>query len=82
MRGHYLIEQNYLMFSENLPNDLRASLLKSCDLTCMMCGIGPGQIDSYTGLRAILHLDCSNGKVLIEARCSICIEGRREARLA
>jgi hypothetical protein len=79
--GHYLIEQNYLSFSNDVPDEIRINLLQSCDLTCGMCGIGPGEFDSDTGVRATLWVEPSRGDSLVQASCSICIEGRREAGL-
>lgn len=84
MRGHYMVDQHYLSFSDSVPAVLRSDLLKSCDFTCSMCGIGPGQFDPETGYRAILHihrLTVNDGRQL-GAICSICLEGRREAGLA
>lgn len=86
MRSHYLNEQNYLVFAPDVPVARRTELLETPDLTCEMCGIGPGQIDSDTGFRALVHAELVRSKSAeapdIHFACSICLEGRREMREA
>lgn len=82
MRNHYGIGSDYLVFAPNVGAPTRAGLLAIPVLTCEMCGIGAGQIDSVTGDRALLHVERVPGKNVEKTEfsvvCSICLKGRNE----
>lgn len=80
MRNHYGHDRNYLIFAPEVTPSQRVELGKQTDLTCEMCGIGPGQIDSDTGLRALLHVERARwpDRPQFHFGCSICITGRHD----
>ncbi len=78
-------EANGIVFSEDISAALRAEALTHGELTCSMCGLGQGEIDSATGLKAALNVDYLIGKNQggkdrpsnLSAVCSICMEGSK-----
>jgi DNA mismatch endonuclease (patch repair protein) len=82
MRNHFMINHNYLVIAPDIPTHTRSQLRESHDLTCAMCGIAAGQIDSDTGLRALLHVKpgsyASRGSLSVQIACSVCLDGRKE----
>jgi hypothetical protein len=85
MRHRYKCRESFLLFSPETDSRVRRSLRESEDLQCRLCGIGPGEVDSATGLRALLYVgnigladDDSGDRDVI---CSICVWGRFEAGL-
>lgn len=78
-------DRNAIVFSRVIPVALRAEAFSQSELTCHMCGLGPGEIDTTTGRIARLHVDHlidknRGGKDKLSnlrATCSICIQGAK-----
>jgi hypothetical protein len=84
MRRHGLSDQSCLLFSNSIPATLRAELLNDETLSCHKCGIGAGEVDTATGIRARLQIDAlelsANGNTAapeLQVICSICQQGAK-----
>lgn len=85
MKYRHRCRGSFLLFSPETPSRERSSLCESEDVQCRLCGIGHGEVDNATGLRALLFVgdfglangESGDGDVV----CSICVSGRFEAGL-
>lgn len=88
--GEYVLERKPpekpgVAFTRPISAKLRAEVLDRNGFTCMMCGLGPGDIDPTTGRKVRLHIGHIKDKSLggkdelsnLRALCSTCNQGAK-----